>query len=148
MTHLNYLLARQKQDELADRAERARHMRESARASAGRATGVGADGELDVTIVLRIAGPVDSRALADLAGLDSAGVPAAPVLIAEADGQIRAAISLSDGAVIADPFHRTAAARQLLRARAAQLHGDPGTARRVRGRREPALNALPTNPRL
>lgn len=102
MTHLSYLLARQKQDELAARAERARQLRESARASAGRVPGVDADGELDVTIVLRIA----------------------------------------------DPFHRTAAARQLLRARAAQLHGDAGTARRVRGRGEPALNALPTNPRL
>ena len=152
MTHLNYLMARQKHDELVDRAERARQiadgglLRRDRRVldrvitallrrdyrSNRRAPGLDTDAGVGMTIVLRIAGPTDSRAVAHLAGLDSASVPAEPVLIAEADGMIRAALSLSDGAMIADPFHHTAAPRQLLRARAAQLRGDGGPRRRVK----------------
>jgi hypothetical protein len=52
-------------------------------------------------------------------------VPSAAVLVAEADGQLRAALSLRDGATIADPFHPTAATAELLTARAAQLCGKP-----------------------
>ena len=78
-----------------------------------------------VGITLRLADADDSPAIAELAGLDSASVPSIPVLIAEADGELRAALSLHDGAIVADPFHRTLVAQQLLRARAAQLRGDP-----------------------
>ena len=129
------------------RAERARQMRGEGgfdatlrdprlldrlflRRDTARASNLDADAVADAAIVLRLAGVADSAALADLAGLDSAGVPAEPVLIAEAGGEIRAALSLRDGALIADPFHRTLAARELLRARAAQLRADPGPARR------------------
>lgn len=123
MTHFNfnYLLARQKQAELLDRAERWRRIRDARRGR--RAPNLGADEPADVEICLRFAGPADDQAIEDLAGLDSASVPAAPVLLAEAGGKLRAALSLRDGAMIADPFQRTLGTQQLLRARAAQLRG-------------------------
>jgi hypothetical protein len=49
---------------------------------------------------------------------------AQPVLLAEVDGQLLAALALSDGSVVADPFHRTADLIELLRARAHQLDGN------------------------
>ena len=59
----------------------------------------------------------DERALVRLAALDSAsGVPPAPLLLAEVDGELRAALSLDDGSVIADPFRPTAEVVALLRA--------------------------------
>jgi hypothetical protein len=79
----------------------------------------------DVVITIRLALPEDASALARLAELDSAQVPSGRVLIAEADGQLRAALSLRDGATVADPFHATAAAVQLLTVRAAELCGEP-----------------------
>ncbi|MGZ4306086.1 MAG: hypothetical protein ACXVSL_14610 [Solirubrobacteraceae bacterium] len=79
----------------------------------------------DVAITIRPALPRDTVALARLATLDSVPMPAGAVLIAEADGQLRAALSLCDGASVADPFHPTAATVQLLVARAAQLGGEP-----------------------
>ena len=84
----------------------------------------------DVAIVIRLARPEDKHALERLAGLDSASVPAAPILVAEADGALRSALSLHDGAVIADPFHRTVPLVALLTARAEQLRGErPGRRR-------------------
>ncbi len=55
------------------------------------------------------------RALVRLAALDSAAVPFGQVLIAEVDGQPKAALSLADGGVVADPFSRTAELVGLLR---------------------------------
>jgi hypothetical protein len=75
----------------------------------------------DLSIVIRPALPEDQHALARLAGLDSASVPAAPLLVAEVGGELRAARSLHDGAVIADPFQRTASLVALLALRAGQL---------------------------
>ena len=58
----------------------------------------------------------DDIGLRRLAALDSAaGVPPAPLLVAEIDGQLGAALSLRTGEVIADPFVRTAEAAELLR---------------------------------
>jgi hypothetical protein len=85
---------------------------------------------VDVAIVIRPSRPEDKLALERLAGLDSASVPAAPLLVAEADGALRAAISLHDGAVIADPFHRTAPLVALLVTRSQQLRGEPSGRRR------------------
>jgi hypothetical protein len=90
----------------------------------------GAGSPADVEIVIRLSRAEDERALERLAGLDSAAVPAAPMLVAEADGALRAALSLHDGAVIADPFHRTAPLVALLVARAQQLRGEPSGRRR------------------
>jgi hypothetical protein len=54
-----------------------------------------------------------------IAALDSTRVPAAPLLVAEVDGQVRAALSLEDGKAIADPFHASRDLLDLLRAHAA-----------------------------
>jgi hypothetical protein len=90
-------------------------------------------------ITLRCAGPDDEETLAGVAGLDSTVPPAPPVLIAEVGGDMYAALSLYDATLIADPFRRTMAAQQLLRARAAQLQGDrrPSWRRRLLDRANP-----------
>lgn len=72
-------------------------------------------------VTIRPAFPDDAQALARLAALDSAQSPPGPVLVAEVDGELRAALSIADGSIVADPFHRTAALLELLSARAAQL---------------------------
>jgi hypothetical protein len=72
-------------------------------------------------ITLRYAFPDDDAAVAHLAALDSAEVPPAPLLLAEVAGDVRAALSLVDGRVIADPFHRSLALVALLRERGQQL---------------------------
>ena len=83
---------------------------------------------LTPTITIRPAYADDDDALMRLAALDSADtVPARPLLLAEADGELRAALSLSDGRVIADPFRRTADLVELLRTHA-------GTRSRAAGR--------------
>jgi hypothetical protein len=69
-------------------------------------------------IVLRLADPGDQGALLRLAALDSSRPPSPPVLVAEADGVLRAAVSLRDGAAIADPFYRSARLVTLLRTHA------------------------------
>jgi hypothetical protein len=63
----------------------------------------------------------DSEALSHLAALDSGAVPEGAVLGAEVDGQLLAAVSLVDGASVADPFSRTTELRAMLQLRAAQL---------------------------
>jgi hypothetical protein len=50
-----------------------------------------------------------------LAALDSAPIPFGPVLLAEVDGEAKAAIVLRDETVIADPFSRTSELVDLLR---------------------------------
>jgi hypothetical protein len=85
----------------------------------------------DAAIAIRPNRPEDD--LARLAQLDSSSVPATPMLVVEVDGQLRAALSLRDGAAIADPFHRTAPLLALLTARAEQLLTEPTSVRaRVR----------------
>jgi len=72
-------------------------------------------------VTIRDAFPDDALALWRLAALDSSEPPLQPALVAEVDGELRAALSLRDGRTIADPFHRTEALIDLLQARAAQL---------------------------
>lgn len=101
------------------------------------------DGHEDEAMILRVACPGDDEALARLANLDSALPLTPPVLIAEVGGEMRAALSLSDATVIADPFRYTVAAQQLLRARAAQLQGSrrPSWRRRLLDRANPRARA-------
>ena len=81
------------------------------------------------TVVIRPAqGIEDEVALRSLAELDSTKIPAGPALLAEVDGEARAALSLADGRVVADPFHHTADLAELLRARA---HGGARTRSRL-----------------
>jgi hypothetical protein len=100
-------------------------------------------------ITIRPEYPDDELALIRLATLDSSDrAPARPLLLAEVDGELRAALSLHDGSAIADPFKQTAALLELLRShakRTAAAHRRPlarsikGVARGMRtGRRTPA----------
>jgi hypothetical protein len=77
-------------------------------------------------LTIRVATPGDVRAVERLAALDSAPRFNGRVLLAEADGELVAAISLVDGAVIADPFKPTAEIVRLLRLRRYQIarHAD------------------------
>jgi hypothetical protein len=71
-------------------------------------------------ITIRPAYGDDSLALRRLAILDSAAdAPAGPLLVAEVEGELYAALSLRTGAVIANPFEPTAALVELLRTHAA-----------------------------
>lgn len=90
----------------------------------------------DAVVTLRFGFPDDAEAVARLAALDSAAPPPLPLLLAEVAGELRAAISLADGSVIAHPFHPTAPLVSLLRTRADQLRGSEDRAhwRWLRGR--------------
>ena len=85
--------------------------------------------ELEREVTLRFAFPDDAYALLRLAMLDTAEVPPGELLVAEVDGELRVALSLSDGSAIADPFHRTEPLLMLLRERAGQLTGGGGHSR-------------------
>jgi hypothetical protein len=102
--------------------------------------------QLQNTLTIRPASAADALALSRLAALDSAEVPAAPVLVAEVGGRLRAAVSLWDGRSIADPFHPTADVLALMRAHIARARGRTGLGAKVadavsagrRGRPAPA----------
>lgn len=72
-------------------------------------------------LTLRMATAADRAALDRLAVLDEAPLPADPVLLGVVMQRPVAALSLSDGRVIADPFTPTAELVELLRVRAKQL---------------------------
>jgi hypothetical protein len=63
---------------------------------------------------LRTALPTEQRTLARLAALDSKAAPRGPVLVAEVEGDIPAALALDTGTVYANPFRRTAHLVELL----------------------------------
>lgn len=75
----------------------------------------------------------DRKRLTKLADLDSRSVPTGPVLGAEVDGRLVAAIALDGGGLIADPFQPTSELQALLKLRAAQMRERPR--RRQRGSR-------------
>jgi hypothetical protein len=82
------------------------------------------------TITIRAAYADDEAALAALATLDSKNcVPDGALLLAEVDGELRAALSLSSRTVIADPFFHTRDLVALLR-RHAEAVGTPARAAR------------------
>jgi hypothetical protein len=84
-------------------------------------------------ITIRLAYGHDANLVRNLAQLDAAPVPAAPVLVAEAGGAPRAALSLRDGHAIADPFFPSERLLALLHVHAAQLEDRRwGAARRRR----------------
>ena len=86
-------------------------------------------------VTLRLASRDDSVALERLGQLDTRTLPPGPHLVAERDGQIAAAISLVTGALIADPFRRTAELCELLRVHAGGL--------RVHSERSPSAPLQP-----
>ena len=73
------------------------------------------------TISIRLTTPADGPALTRLAALDGTTVPAGPILVAEREGHLQAALSLTSGDSMADPFVPTAALLDLLRVRVASL---------------------------
>lgn len=86
------------------------------------------------TLIIRMAVPADAPALRRLAQLDSAPPPEqVPMLVATVDGDVCAALPLSGGTAIADPFRRTAEIVAMLTARARQLQAPA----RSRSRRWP-----------
>ena len=87
------------------------------------------------TVVIRIATPADLDDLRRLAALDSARALLGTLLVAESDGEIRAAYSVDEGRAIADPFVPTAGLVDLLKTRSARLRGERSArahARRLR----------------
>jgi hypothetical protein len=76
-------------------------------------------------ITIRPAAADDDSALRRLAALDSRRPPEGPFAVAEVGGELVAALSRSDGAVIADPFRPTAHVVVLLEVHAAQLAAAP-----------------------
>ena len=96
------------------------------------------------TITIRPAYADDQPAISRLAALDSAlAAPAGPLLLAEVDESLRAALSLADHSVIADPFFPTQDLVALLRARAATFAAADTRRRRRRplGRVRPGYAA-------
>jgi hypothetical protein len=83
-------------------------------------------------VTLREAAGDDLRELRRLAQLDSAPLPAAPIVVAEVGDQMRAAYSVSEQRAIADPFHRTAELVELLRLHAQHRDGSSARGRRRR----------------
>ena len=73
-------------------------------------------------VTVRAARPDDASDLARLAALDSRRALGGPLLLAEEDGVLRAALALRTGAVVADPFAPTA---HLVASCAATPHGAP-----------------------
>jgi hypothetical protein len=86
-------------------------------------------------VTLHLACASDRPALAKLAQLDSRPLPPGPHLVAIREGRIDAAVSLTTGEVVADPFRRTAELCALLR-----CHAGP---RRVARQELPARRAQP-----
>jgi hypothetical protein len=72
----------------------------------------------DHTVTIRPADLADLAALDRLAGLDSASPPTGPTLVAEVGGELWAALELSSGATIADPFRPSGDLVELLKMRA------------------------------
>jgi len=88
-------------------------------------------------IRIRAAHESDLAAVARVAGRDTHEPPAWPILVAEVGSDIRAAISLTDGEVIADPFHRTDELVAMLRIRAREAASDPDNVVRFERPRRP-----------
>jgi hypothetical protein len=70
------------------------------------------------SVSIRAARGSDGPALARLAALDSALLPEGELLVAEADGELLAALQPGSGRHIANPFRPTADVVDLLRLRA------------------------------
>ncbi len=89
------------------------------------------------SLTIRSAYPADASALRRLAALDSAAVPPEPLLVAEVDGELQVAVSITDLIAIADPFAPTAHVVDLLRGHISQTTEKRG--RRLLRKLTPAL---------
>ena len=133
---LQMLLARARTDDLyrdaaptrrGAEARRIAQTRRSARARGHRRCSLAADlATPQRAVTLRHYSADDHGPLARLAALDSSKPPAQPVVVAEVGGELRAALSLADGSLIADPFYLTQGVAELMRAYARQFDGNTG----------------------
>lgn len=132
---LHWLAVKARDDELR-RAASSRPGADGRRARRrlGRAARAAATLPPAAPVTIRHAFPDDSLVLLRLAALDSAQPLTAPALVAEVDGEVRAALSLRDGTVIADPFQRTDQLVELLLARVEHLAKAHGAVRETPGR--------------
>jgi hypothetical protein len=94
-------------------------------------------------ITVREARAQDATALDRLAALDGTRFEDGRALLAEVDGEVRAALLLGDGQTFADPFRRTAELVALLEVRARQV----AAAQPERPRRRGVTIPLPRRPR-
>ena len=85
------------------------------------------------SVAVRLARPEDERAIQRIAALDGAKVPGGRVLVAEADGELIAALSVSDRQAVADPFRWTSDVMALMEMRADQLAGTDAVAATAAG---------------
>jgi len=81
-------------------------------------------------VTIRRAYPDDVDDLARLAALDCRRLPAGELLVGEVNGAVWAALSISSGIAVADPFRPSAGIIRLLEIRAAQLHAADGAGER------------------
>ena len=130
---LNYALAQERIDDLHRAGERER-----------RATATQAAERGDHPLTIRMSRPADSGPVTRVARLDSQWPPGEPLLVAEVDDEIVAALSLGSGVVVANPFKRTADVVALLHLRAEQLTV-PGPRERLARRRLGFSRAAPEN---
>ena len=83
-------------------------------------------------VAIRRAAAEDRGTIERLAALDSAAVPSGEVLIAEVSGEARAAIEITGGATVADPFRPTRDLVDILSSRARLLRRETKAPRRLR----------------
>jgi hypothetical protein len=84
-------------------------------------------------VTIRFAATADGPELRRLAALDEAKVPAAPALLAEVDGVAMAAVPVSGGPGVADPFFASEPLLRLLALRAEQIRAVDTAPRRISG---------------
>jgi hypothetical protein len=92
-------------------------------------------------VTLRRADDGDDDALRRLAALDSHPLPPGPLLVAERDRIVDAAVSLSTGDVVANPFRRTTEIAALLRCHAAGARVAPEDHASAAGDSPPLVSA-------
>ena len=89
----------------------------------------------DTAITIRRATDADAPALRRLAQLDGARLPEGDLLVAEVEGELRAALRISDRAYVADPFFPSKELVGLLDVRAKRLRREQhSTVERARTR--------------
>lgn len=96
--------------------------------------------------MIRVLNGNDDAGISRLAQRDSAEAPPAPLLGASIDGELVAALSLSSGDLIADPFVRTNELAALLSAHAARLNGGSERRGRLGFLHRRSRGALPASP--
>jgi len=73
------------------------------------------------SVAIRLAGPEDESSIHRIASLDGKKAPQGRVLVAEADSEIIAALGITGGHAVADPFRWTSDVVALMEMRAEQL---------------------------